>query len=225
MKNLKILFTSALIMIAAFAANAQDIDEFQEEDLLPETPAAKFGVSPFASYDYQFRYNTADEVNSSFMGVTAGAQAYMDFSKIFTLKAGLAYKCSFSGSTVAYYNLQKGDASIVEHSLELPITFGVKFPVGSHTMHIDIGPTGTFGMASTMTAKNNVLYYVDGTRYDMYDTGMAQRWNLYASGNFGFEVSEKVVVSAGYRYGFFNAGNDDNTIAIHCINAMVVINL
>ena len=218
MKNLKILFT-ALLLTASLSAFAQyDDDESQK-------PKLQVRFNPLVAYDYQFRYNTDDEVCSPFMGITAGGQAYANLGKLFVLRAGLAYKCSFSNSTVAYYNLQKDDASIVEHSLELPITFGIKIPMGKTKMHIDIGPTGSLGLASTMTAHNNVLRYTEGTAYNLYDDGLAQRWNLFACGNVGFSIAERFVLSAGYRYGFFNIGNDDLPIDIHCVNATLVVNL
>ena len=217
MKKLKTLFT-ALLVAASLTAFAQD-----DEDILK--PKLQVRVNPLVAYDYQFRYHTDDEVSSAFMGVTAGAQAYANLGRLFVLRAGLAYKYSFSNRTVAYYNLQKGDASISEHSVELPITFAVKFPVGKTYMHIDIGPTGSFVFASTMTARNNVLRYVEGTRYNLFDDDNAQRWNLFACGNVGFEITPKLILSAGYRYGFFNVRNEDEPVDIHCINARLIINL
>jgi len=193
--------------------------------IFPFAANGQIKVKPVVGTDFQFRINTSESVTSYFCGAFAGAQASLETSRLFTVRAGLQYKYARSANAVIYYNLQKGDAVIQEHSLELPASFGIRFKVGKSKMHIDIGPTGTFAAFANMKPNKDVLRYEKGTNYNLFDPQVAQRWNIHATGNFSFELGNFGLWGVGYRYGFLNMGTTDDTIFIHTINTTLLINL
>ncbi len=193
--------------------------------LLPALLTAQIKVSPVAGYDFQIRYSSTEEVASLFNGIAAGAQINFPTSRLFSLTGGLQYRLSFTNSTVAYYNLQKGDASIYEHSLEVPVTFGIRFPVGKagRNFMIDLGSTGSFNMFSSMKPSTNVMGYSTGESYDLHKAGLAQRWNVFGCGTLGYAFTDFLTFKAGYRFGFLNQGSETNTIKIHSITATFTV--
>lgn len=192
--------------------------------LMPALVTAQIKVSPVAGYDFQFRYSSTEKVASLFNGVTAGAQANLPTSRFFSFTGGLQYHFAFTNSTVAYCNLQKGDAAIYEHSLELPVTFGVRLPLkNGHALLIDLGPEGSFNAFSSLKPKKNVLGYNADESYDLMKKGMAQRWNVFGCGTLGYEFADFLTFKAGYRFGFLNQGSETNTIKVHSITAAFIL--
>lgn len=195
--------------------------------LMPALLTAQIKINPVVGYDFQIRYSTTNEVASNFSGIAAGAQVNFPTSRLFALKGGLQYRFSFTNGTVAYYNLQKGDASICEHSLEVPVTFGIRFPIGKagRNFMIDLGPTGSFNMYSSMKPSTNVMGYSTTERYNLHKAGLAQRWNLFGCLTLGYAFTDFLTFKAGYRYGFLNQGSETNTIKINSITASIAVNL
>lgn len=189
--------------------------------LAPLKASAQFQFGPVAGYEYQFRYNYDKKKMSSFNGIYAGGQVAYTISSLFRLSSGLQYMCSFSDKTVAYYNLSKGDATMMEHSIELPLSCQMRFKLfkGRKTMFtVDAGPTGSLGLSSVMKTSTDLNGYLKEASYDLYATKLAQRWNLFVCGNVGLLFNEQLQVRVGYRFGSINVGNRDNRIKLHCVN-------
>ena len=193
--------------------------------LLPAFLSAQIKVHPVAEYDFQFRYNTSSKVASPFHGISAGARVNIPTSNYFSFNLGLQYRYAFTNQTVAYYHIQKGDASLSDHNLEAPVTFGVRLPLKSgRRLFIDLGPTASFNMYSAMKPNIDVLGYRAGESYDLHKVGKAQRWNLFGCGTLGYEFADFLSVKAGYRFGFLNQGSETETIKIHSITAALIFN-
>ncbi|MBQ0087081.1 MAG: hypothetical protein KBS72_05305 [Bacteroidales bacterium] len=193
--------------------------------MLPAFLSAQIKVHPVAEYDFQFRYNTSSEVASPFHGISAGARVTIPTSNYFSFNLGLQYRYAFTNRPVAYYNIQKGDASISDHNIEAPVTFGVGIPLkNGRRFFIDLGPTASFNMYSAMKPSVGVLGYRVGESYNLHKAGLAQRWNLFGCGTLGCEFSDLLTVKAGYRFGFLNQGSETETIKIHSITAALIFN-
>jgi len=191
------------------------------------TAEAQVKVKPVVGGDFQFRIDTQNEVTSYFYGVNAGALASYETSQLFTVRGGLQYKYSFTNSTVAYYNLQKGDAFMYEHSLEIPATFGVRLDVLKNSkLHIDIGPTGSYVIASKVKTNADLLRYSAGVTYDSYEEEvMKGHWNFFMGGTFSLELGDFGLLGVGYRYGFLNLCYNTRTIYQHGVSLNLMINL
>lgn len=136
-------------------------------------------------------------------GVTAGGYGKIEFSENFALQP----------EVLLHFKNSEMENEMTNNTVDFQY-FGVEVPIyavgytklGNGKGFLGVGPYMGFGI--------DAIYKSDGASdVDLYEDNIMQRWDLGAGATLGYEFENKLKISAGYKMGFINALDEDESDA------------
>lgn len=208
MKKIVTIAIAASMMLAGTSAFAQ----------------VSIGVGYLNNTNRQGVPSDHETVNTNGVYLGLGYNAYLGSSVSFNPGLYVSYRGAKNQDW--YYALAsqylEADSRIQEWDLNLPLNFRYNFDIAPDCrLFIYAGPTLVYGLSSKNKVKSSnntvesLLNLLGGSESDNYEDGDYSRFDVRLGGGIGFELSDMIQATLGYKYGVINRYNGDLDVTSH----------
>lgn len=146
-------------------------------------------------------------------GFCVGANYRIPLARGLSFTPGLNYEFITAKSTTknAFFS---ATGRLTEHYINIPLTFSYGIAFGNAKAFVFAGPTGSLGLASTTSAKGNILGFKNSGSVNNYDDDDYGRFDILLGGGLGVEFLENLRFTVGYDFGLLNRALVNN-VTLH----------
>lgn len=157
------------------------------------------------------KYNSDNKASSNLNGFYVGGFFNADLGRSFSFTPGVYFSFLAASDAESFYNVVKTKADVRETYLSIPLNFRYNYQLADDMrIFVYAGPTLSCGLSGKVS--NSATTIIGSVKGDLnyYDDLDYKRFDCLLGGGLGFEISDAIQITVGYKYGLINTCDSDD---------------